>query len=214
MLLRVESKIRHVRLQTVPRHVITFAQIAAAIKAATIVSASITGRSCMWGRAALGESGGNLCNCNNNNFGVLQLNKQNIAKLGLTPEQYILLPLQGQVDEWAIADAAANNASKGYTLIDKDITLTVHFGHAMDGPLAACSQFGPTVFNNDINILESGKALPITAADGVIRWAWADDHFFWLSDTNRDLRVALHRPISFCSGVGGGRNGLAVFCRI
>jgi hypothetical protein len=145
------------------------AQIAASIKTATGASASITSRSCMWGGTAVKESGGNLCACNSNNFGVLQLSRQNIAKLGLTPEEYMLSTLQKQIDGWALAEATANNAAIGYALIDRDISTTVHFGHVMDGPLAACSQFGPAICNNDIKILESGRALPITPTDGAIR---------------------------------------------
>ncbi|HEY6519842.1 MAG TPA: hypothetical protein VIZ19_10760, partial [Roseiarcus sp.] len=51
---------------------------------------------------------------------------------------------------------------------DTKISSTVRFGHVMDGPLAACSQFGPVICNNDIRIVEAGDPLPIKNGTGSI----------------------------------------------
>lgn len=123
----------------------------------------------MWGGAALKESGGgNLCACNANNFGILQLSRQNIEDAGLTADEYLLLPLKDQVMYWASAGAYLNNSSTGYKQIDAKIASTLHFGHVMDDPLAACSQFGPVVCNNDVKIIEAGDPLPIKNGTGAI----------------------------------------------
>jgi hypothetical protein len=146
------------------------ADIANAIKTTGGIPSSITSRSCMWGGAALMESGGgNLCACNANNFGILQLSRQNIENVGLTTDEYLLLPLNDQVMYWASAGAYLNNSSTGYKSIDAKISSTLHFGHVMDGPLAACSQFGAVVCNNDVSIIESGDPLPIRNGMGAIR---------------------------------------------
>jgi len=44
----------------------------------------------------------------------------------------------------------------------------LRFGHVMDGVLAACSQFGWAICNNDIDLIESGKPLPLRAGSGAI----------------------------------------------
>jgi hypothetical protein len=146
-------------------------QVSDAVKNATPAPASVKARSCMWGGAAIEESGGSLCAHNSNNYGVLQLSRANIASLGLTPQQYMSETLQEQVDGWAIAGATNNNASIGFQLIDGDIGKTLKFGQVMEGILAACSQFGPVVCNNDIKLIESGKALPLQplGSPGAIR---------------------------------------------
>ena len=76
--------------------------------------------------------------------------------------------LQQQIDDWALAGAAQNNQSLGYKRIDNNIGSTLRFGHVMDGVLGACSQFGPAICNNDIDLIETGRALPLRGgSDGV-----------------------------------------------
>ncbi|HTV45810.1 MAG TPA: hypothetical protein VMF05_10870 [Stellaceae bacterium] len=143
-------------------------QIAAAIKASSVAASAIKSRSCMWAAAARMESGGGrLCAHNSNNFGVLQLSRENIVRLGLTPAQYMAASLQDQIDGWAMT-AADNNHSRGYKEIDQDIADTLRFGYVMDGVLAACSQFGPTICNHDMDLIEHGIALPLRGGNGAI----------------------------------------------
>lgn len=144
-------------------------EIAAAVKASKNAPTSAKSRSCMWGGAAQAElSGGRLCAHNSNNFGVLQLSRQNLERLGITPAEYMAESLQEQIDVWAQAGAAQNNQSRGYKKIDRNIDSTLRFGHVMDGVLAACSQFGPAVCNNDIDLIENGKSLPLRGGGGGI----------------------------------------------
>jgi hypothetical protein len=80
--------------------------------------------------------------------------------LGLSADEYMSEALQDQIDGWAQAGAAENNATPGFKLIDRDISRSLEFGKSMEGSLAACSQFGGCVCNNDIKIIEDGKPLP------------------------------------------------------
>ncbi|MBN9486846.1 MAG: hypothetical protein J0H44_06455 [Alphaproteobacteria bacterium] len=123
----------------------------------------------MWAGAAIAESGGNLCASNGYNFGVLQLSAENVGRLGLTPEEYMDLSLQDQIDNWALVGATDNNASRGYKAIDAKISMILRLGHVIDGVLAACSQFGETICNNDIEkFIEAGKPLPVpNSADAI-----------------------------------------------
>lgn len=52
--------------------------------------------------------------------------------------------------------------------LTRRITITLRFGHVMDGVLAACSQFGPVICNNNITSIEDGRALPIRGGAGAI----------------------------------------------
>lgn len=158
--------ISHAQSQPCPTH--TLSEIANAVRSSARSPQSVISRSCMWGGAAIKESSGRLCAQNGNNFGVLQLSRQNIARLGLTPEQYKAQSLQEQVDGWALAGAADNNQSSGYRRINSNIESTVRFGHVMDGVLAACSQFGPVICNNDIALIDQGQALPLAGGAGAI----------------------------------------------
>jgi hypothetical protein len=144
-------------------------ETADAVKASSTASDEIKGRSCMWAGAATAESGGSTCAHNSNNFGVLQLSRQNIESVGLSPEQYMSESLQDQIDDWARAGAARNNSSRGFKLIDRYIGNSLRFGKSMEGSLAACSQFGPTICNNDIDIVEGGKPLPKKDGASAIR---------------------------------------------
>ncbi len=145
-------------------------EIATAVRSSKDAPNSVKNHSCMWGGAALAESGGgHLCAHNSNNFGILQLSRQNIERLGLTPAEYMAEPLQEQIDDWALVGAAQNNQSRGYKRIDSNIGSTLRFGHVMDGVLAACSQFGPAICNNDIDLIETGKPLPVRGSSGAVR---------------------------------------------
>jgi hypothetical protein len=147
----------------------TLFEIADAIKASRDAPSEVKWRSCMWGGAAIAESSGNTCSHNSNNFGVLQLSRQNIEHLGLSPLEYMSQSLQDQIDGWALAGAAENDASEGYSLINNDISRSRQFGQTMEGSLAACSQFGPCICNNDVDLLHDGKPLPNRGAFTAIR---------------------------------------------
>jgi hypothetical protein len=146
---------------------VSLSEVASAVKQSRSASADVRSRSCMWAGAAMRESGGSLCSHNSNNFGILQLSRANVERLGLTPEQYMNQSLQEQVDGWALA-ANTNNGSRGYIAINGKITQTLHLGHVMDGVLAACSQFGDAICNNDIDLIEAGRPLPIPGSSDAI----------------------------------------------
>jgi hypothetical protein len=140
-------------------------EIAEAVKTSGEATSDIKSRSCMWAGAATAESRGNTCAHNSNNFGILQLSRENIENVGLSPQDYMNESLQQQIDDWVLAGTANNNSSKGFKEIDRAITNSLQFGKSMEGSLAACSQFGPTICDNDIAIIGAGRPLP--KKDGV-----------------------------------------------
>src|ERR1700741_146893 len=83
--------------QSQPCPTYTLDENASAVSSSAAVP-DVKSRSGMGGGAATKESGGRLCAHNSNNFGVLQLSRQNIERLGLTPEKYMAQSLQEQVD--------------------------------------------------------------------------------------------------------------------
>lgn len=170
------------------------AEIASAVKSSQTAPSSVKERACMWGGAALAESDGSLCKTNGRNFGVFQLSAENVARLGYrSPAEYMAQSLQQQIDGWAAVGAFENNQSHGYRIIDSKIAKVLRLGHVLDGVLAACSQFGPVVCNNDMQLIESGIALPPADSQNAIRCKesscdhgranqsgqWRNYSFFW-----------------------------------
>ena len=112
---------------------------------------------------------------------------------GLTPKEYMAQSLQEQIDGWALAGASQNNASSGYKLIDQDIGKSLKFGQTMEGSLAACSQFGAVICNNDIKLIENDEAVPKKGGANAIR----------CMDSSLPIRLT-HAPTRASVGRQGG----------
>lgn len=130
---------------------------------------SLKSKSCVLGGISNGESGGNKCEYNGGNTGVLQLNNAAIRAAGYTPEEYANLSLQEQVDIWA-SSVGSSNISGGFTTIATTIDNGGDFGGTTPttGMLAACFQFGPAICKNDINYMKNnGGACPTASSGGI-----------------------------------------------
>jgi hypothetical protein len=129
---------------------------------------ALKGASCDFGGAAMAESGGNSCASNGNNFGVLQLTKDNLPA-GMTPEEYLALSSQEQVDIWA-QQVGVSNASGGYGTLSDTLNNAGTIGGATPtaGMLAGCFQFGPLICQNDIDYMNAnGGQCPSESSEGV-----------------------------------------------
>ena len=128
------------------------AQIAGAIRTSRFATLILQFAACDFGAAALAESGGNTCASNGSNFGVLQLNNTNLP-YGVTSDAYLALPMDKQVDVWAL-QVGKSNAADGYQTLarDKAQGQTVGGTAVTSGMLKACFQFGPGICYNDIRI--------------------------------------------------------------
>ena len=96
----------------------TAAQVAEAVRNSPNANQTLRNAACDFGGAAIAESGGRQCASNGNNFGVLQLTRSNLPA-GMTPAQYMALPLQQQVNIWA--QQTRGNLGTGYTSLSKQI---------------------------------------------------------------------------------------------
>jgi hypothetical protein len=148
-------------------------QIAQAVAASPNANQALKSTSCTWGGAGKSESGGNLCSSNAGNSGVLQLSNANLAAYnGMSPTQYMALPLQNQVDIWAGAVGNSNTSSTGYQTLAAQNATGGSLGATpvSSGQMAACFQFGAVICNNDVRALQSGQtcggANPVIATGG------------------------------------------------
>jgi hypothetical protein len=132
-------------------------EIADAIRNSPNTNGAMQSTSCIWGGAAIAESGGNTCASNGNNFGVLQLTRGNLPD-GMSPSEYMALSLQDQVNLWAEQTTA--NFGSGYQALAYAQASGGFIGgvEVTEGMLAACYQFGPVICNNNVNALQSGQA--------------------------------------------------------
>jgi len=130
-------------------------EVAAAITHSTTAGLTLRAAACDFGAAAQVESGGNTCDTNGSNFGILQLNFENLP-YGMTAEQYLDLSLQEQVDVWALQVGNANSHG-GYEILVAARASGGNVGGAVvtSGMLAACFQFGPGICNNDVKFMEA-----------------------------------------------------------
>lgn len=132
-------------------------EVADAIRNSPDTNAAMQSTSCIWGGAAIAESGGNTCASNGNNFGVLQLTRGNLPD-GMSPAEYMALPLQEQVNIWAQQTTA--NFGPGYAALASAQASGGSIGGVQitEGMLAACYQFGPVICNNNVQSLQNGQS--------------------------------------------------------
>ena len=131
-------------------------EIAEAIRNSPNTNTVMQSTSCIWGGAAIAESGGNTCASNGNNFGVLQLTRGNLPD-GMSPSEYMALSLQDQVNVWAEQTTA--NFGPGYQALAAARASGGSIGGVQisEGMLAACYQFGPVICNNNVRALQNGQ---------------------------------------------------------
>jgi len=140
------------------------AQISQAIQNSPYASQALKSSSCTFGGAGIAESGGNTCESNGNNFGVLQLTSSNLPP-GTSANQYLNSSLQTQVDTWAKQVGNSNTSGAYQTLANNG---QVGGYNVTPGTLAACFQFGPLICKNDVAALQSGGACPTSGNGGVV----------------------------------------------
>jgi hypothetical protein len=139
--------------------------IAQAIRNADGASDTLKSNACNFGGAALAESGGNTCESNGNNFGVLQLTRSNLPP-GMTAAQYLSLPMPQQVSVWAQQVGDSNTSGAYETLANVS---NIGGTQVTAGMLMACFQFGPLICNNDIAYMQTHGGQAPTAASGGVR---------------------------------------------
>ena len=143
---------------------LTATQISQDIQNSPTANQTLRSASCVFGGAGVAESGGNSCSSNGNNFGILQLTRSNLPP-GMTPEQYLALSPQQQIDIWA-QQVGNSNTTGGYQTLANNSS--IGGATVTPGMMAACFQFGPTICRNDINFMQANAgACPTTANGGV-----------------------------------------------
>ncbi len=140
-------------------------EISNAIQNSPNANSTLKNASCEFGGAGVAESGGNTCETNGNNFGVLQLTSSNLPS-GITADQYLNMPLQQQVDVWA-KQVGNSNTTGGYKTLqaNSDIGGTP----VTAGMMGACFQFGPLICKNDINFMQQNGGQCPNASNGGVR---------------------------------------------
>jgi len=145
----------------------TAAEVAAAISNSPNAGSTLKNAACDFGGAAIAESGGRQCASNGNNFGVLQLTRSNLPA-GMTPEEYMALPLEEQVNIWA--QQTGGNIGSGYRELSDAITNGTTIGGVTPtaGMLKACFQFGPVICRNNVAFMrDNNGACPSPGNGGV-----------------------------------------------
>jgi len=146
------------------------AEISQAIQNSPNASQTLKNASCQFGGAGVAESGGNSCASNGANFGVLQLSSGNLKPTGYTPQQYLSMPLQQQVNIWAQQVGNSNTAGGYQTLAAANSSgNTIGGASVTPGMLAACFQFGPGICKNDIAFMQQNAGQCPTASNGGVR---------------------------------------------
>ena len=143
-------------------------QVADAIKNSSTANQTLKDAACDFGGAARAESGGNSCERNSANFGVLQLNVGNLPP-GMSANEYLNKSLQEQVDIWA-RQVGNSNTTGGYATLSTAVNNGSTIGGATPtaGMLAACFQFGPAICRNDIAFMQAnGGACPTSSNGGI-----------------------------------------------
>ena len=113
---------------------LTATQISQDIQNSPTANQTLRSASCVFGGAGVAESGGNSCSSNGNNFGILQLTRSNLPP-GMTPEQYLALSPQQQIDIWA-QQVGNSNTTGGYQTLANNSSIggaTVTPGMMADG---------------------------------------------------------------------------------
>ena len=142
------------------------AEISSAIQSCDAANDTLKNNSCNFGAAAISESGGNTCASNGSNYGVLQLSRSNLNGTGLTPAQYLNIPMQDQVCMWAQSVGNSNTTGAYQTLANN---ASIGGSTVTSGMLMACFQFGGAICHNDVAFMQSnGGACPSMANGGII----------------------------------------------
>lgn len=187
--------------------------IAAAIKNCDDANDTLKNNACNFGGAAMAESGGNTCESNGNNFGVLQLTRSNLRGTGLTPDQYLNLPMQQQVCIWA-KQVGNSNTSGGYQTLANNSN--IGGARVTAGMLMACFQFGPLICKNDIAFMQShGGSCPsaanggVRATSGTLRDGTAnlDGNNQSICSWGGAIQNKINQAAASCKGTGGINNG-------
>jgi hypothetical protein len=140
-------------------------QIAQAIQDSPNANQALKTNSCNFGGAGMAESSGNTCASNGSNFGVLQLTSGNLPP-GVTPDQYLNMPLQQQVDIWA-RQVGNSNTSGAYQTLQS--SSSIGGTPVTAGMSAACFQFGPVICRNDVAFMQANNgACPAASSGGVL----------------------------------------------
>lgn len=189
------------------------ADIAQAIQNSPTANSTLQSNSCNFGGAGLAESGGNTCESNGNNFGVLQLTRSNLPD-GMTPEQYMNLPLQQQVDIWA-QQVGNSNTSGGYQLLANNGS--IGGAPVTPGMMAACFQFGPGICRNDVSFMQANGGACPSAGNGGVRATSAtlsngtanlDGNNQSICSWGQAIQNKINQAAATCqSGSGGGSGG-------
>ena len=137
----------------------TPAQVTQAIQNSPYANSALKAQACAFGGASQPESGGNSCDANPGNTGVLQLNNKSIAAAGYTPQQYGSLPLQQQVNIWA-QQVGNGNTSGAYGTLTNSLGSSINGVPITQGTLAACFQFGPVICKNDLATIQANGSCP------------------------------------------------------
>ncbi|MGN8119160.1 hypothetical protein [Labrys sp. 22185] len=145
--------------------VVSASDVSNAIRNSSTANGTLQNASCDFGGAAMAESGGNTCASNGNNFGVLQLTRSNLPA-GMTPQQYLNLPLQQQVDIWA-QQVGNSNTSGGYGSLVNNAS--IGGTPVTAGMKAACFQFGPLICKKDIEFMQANNGQCPSAGNGGVR---------------------------------------------
>lgn len=143
------------------------AQVSQAIQNSPYANAATKASSCTWGGAAAAESGGNTCASNGNNFGVLQLTRNNLPP-GVTPSQYLNEPLQQQVNTW-LQQAGPTGQGSSFNTINNAASTGGSLGgmQMTPGIAAACVQFGSGICSRDLASIQSTGQCPSAGNGGV-----------------------------------------------
>jgi hypothetical protein len=150
---------------------VTAQQVAEAVRNSPTASAWLKQNAEAVGNLALKleNTAGNLAAYNGSCcYGILQMNKTNIADQGYTVDQYRALPLQQQVDAWTKVMSSALNASAPKQLAG----LGSFDGRTVDGNMVlACVQLG---IGNCQKMLNSGSCSGFADINGTTICKMAD----------------------------------------
>lgn len=151
--------------------IVTAADIAAAIQNSPTASPWIKQNAQAIALLAINvESGGNTTAYNGSCcYGVLQMNTRNIAKYAqVTPEQYLQLSLQQQINAWSALTSSALQSSAVQNLL----ALGTFDGRPVDANLVlACVQLG---IGNCQTMIDSGKCSGFADRKGTTICSMAD----------------------------------------
>ena len=190
-------------------HSYSASDISSAIQNCSDANDTLKKNSCNFGGASIAESGGNTCESNGNNFGVLQLTRSNLPD-GISPDQYLNMSMQDQVCTWA-RQVGNSNTSGGYR--DLSQSADINGAPVTPGMLMACFQFGPLICKNDIAFMRSNGGACPTAGNGGVRatggtlrngTANLDGNNQSICSWGQSIQSKINKYAATCKGTGGG----------